>query len=385
MFFRRGLVRSCTVGGSAAVAYGMQRPSASCQTSATEPLFSFGLIADIQYCDCDDAYNFAKTQLRAYRAALECVKNAVEKDWLAPSSRPLSFVPNLGAIIDQRNEAMGKSKEALETILAALRPLGAEETGEREPIPVYHLVGNHELYNLSRAEVSSLLNIPPPYYYSFRPAGVKGWRFLVLDAYDMTTIDNIEQTNRHEAAYAYLSEHNPNDLRGRGTTNWLAGLTGLERRFAPYNGAVGPAQLAWLRGELAAAARLGEKVIVSTHVPLGPGSCVDTTLLWNYDEVLAVIHSEEAGGCVAAVLAGHDHTGGYCRDAGGTHHLTMPSPLNTAAGDRRAHACVEVYEDRIEVRGRGLVPSRTLALAAAPPLPRTAEPGAAAAGTASRL
>lgn len=41
-----------------------------------------------------------------------------------------------------------------------------------------------------------------------------------------------------QAALCYLERHNPNNLRGRGV-NWMAGLEGVERRYLPYNGALG--------------------------------------------------------------------------------------------------------------------------------------------------
>ncbi len=52
----------------------------------------------------------------------------------------------------------------------------------------------------------------------------------------------------------------------------------------PYNGGVGPAQLAWLKHTLADAKAAGETVIVCGHIPVCPGSCESTrTLLWNYE------------------------------------------------------------------------------------------------------
>ena len=40
----------------------------------------------------------------------------------------------------------------------------------------------------------------------------------------------------------------------------------------------------------------------------------------------------ERSGCVMAVLAGHDHEGGYHQEAG-VHHLTLSSPLLCAEGE----------------------------------------------------
>ena len=338
------------------------------------PQLSFGLIADIQYADLDDAWNFAKTDLRGYRGALTCAANAVS-DWngtatattnaAAASSAstasgttlatPISFVLNLGDIIDQQNESRGTSEKAIESVLKALAPVGVD---------VHHLVGNHEMYNFSRARLMELLGLPRRLYTSFVPH--PKWRFVNLNSYDITTIDNVETVASTETAYAFLEKKNPNELRGRGTTNWLAGLSGTDRRFVPYNGAIGPEQLEWFRAELLAATEANQRVVVSSHVPLKPGSCVDTTLLWNYEEVLDVIRTEGRG-CVVCVFQGHDHSGGYVVDAEGVHFVTMPSPLNAPKEDQRAHARVDVHDDRLVIHGRGIVPSRALCIARADP------------------
>jgi hypothetical protein len=46
--------------------------------------------------------------------------------------------------------------------------------------------------------------------------------------------------------------HNSNDILND-NVDWTAGLVGLERRWLPYNGAVSPQQLQWLRDTLTSA------------------------------------------------------------------------------------------------------------------------------------
>ena len=48
----------------------------SCEAGV--PLFSFGVIADVQYADIDDKLNFNKTQWRHYRQALTNLKLAIQ-------------------------------------------------------------------------------------------------------------------------------------------------------------------------------------------------------------------------------------------------------------------------------------------------------------------
>ena len=65
------------------------------------PLFSFGVIADIQYADIEDAMNFSKTEHRGYRNALQEAKRAVEY-WKQLSPPPV-FIAQLGDLIDGQN------------------------------------------------------------------------------------------------------------------------------------------------------------------------------------------------------------------------------------------------------------------------------------------
>lgn len=297
---------------------------------------------------------------------LESLSLAVQ-EWA--EGPPLSFIADLGDIIDQQCESMGNSHEALQRVLDLWRP--ADDIA-----PVLHLIGNHELYNFNREECARLIPHIKPWYQSFRP--VPGWRVIVLDSFDLNVIEH-GGGEAVEEGMAYLSQHNPNDLRApRGTIDLGSGLKGLKRRFMPMGGALRQAQLRWLEQELREVAEEDEQAIVLTHVPIHPEATVPGGLLWNYDEVLQAFR-RAGDGRVALVLAGHYHEGAYTLDrSSGTHHVTLPSPLHADEGEPRAHCNVEVFEDRVEIRGRGLVPSRTLSLRrserAARSVPKTSQP-----------
>ena len=75
-------------------------------------------------------------------------------------------------------------------------------------------------------------------------------------------------------------------------------------------------------------------------------------MAFDYEEVLEAIR--DSGKTVAMVLCGHDHAGGYHRDAEtGVHHLTLCSPLNKGT-DGKAYGIVEVRDDAIEIHGPSL-------------------------------
>lgn len=54
------------------------------------PVFSFGAIADVQYADLDDGWNYNKTYRRYYRAALLKLKRAVDV-WIRDETHRLGF------------------------------------------------------------------------------------------------------------------------------------------------------------------------------------------------------------------------------------------------------------------------------------------------------
>ena len=106
----------------------------------------------------------------------------------------------------------------------------------------------------------------------------------------------------------------------------------------------------WLRRELQAASGKGERVILLSHAILAPGACEGTTMVWDYDVALELLDDAAEAGTVAMVICGHDHSGGYFRDARGVHHLTLKSPLNKG-GDGKAFGLLRVFDDRIELLG----------------------------------
>ena len=100
---------------------------------------------------------------------------------------------------------------------------------------------------------------------------------VVLDSFDISTIEGLSQ-EKTERADQLMSSYNPNPNR----EIWNACLEGPDRRFVPINGALSPAQLAWLEETLGQAALQGETVVVLCHVPLHPRAADNKYLLWNY-------------------------------------------------------------------------------------------------------
>lgn len=176
------------------------------------PIFSFGVIADIQYADLDDGTNFLRTRTRYYRNSLEILSSACS--WWEeeePTRRP-SFILQLGDIIDGFNSQHGASERALQTVM---------DEFSRCAIPVHHVWGNHEFYNFTRAALlMSAINsrhrgeggegsMEQVHAYHFSPA--PKFRFVVLDAYDLSIIGREQSSTQYKKSLKILREHNPNE------------------------------------------------------------------------------------------------------------------------------------------------------------------------------
>jgi manganese-dependent ADP-ribose/CDP-alcohol diphosphatase len=173
--------------------------------------------------------------------------------------------------------------------------------------PVYHLLGNHCLYNLSRSQLHPKLGLADPdgadhgvAYYDFSPH--ERFRFVMVDPYDISIMGWPEGHPRRVAAERFLKQHNPNsDL------NSPVGLRGFRRRYVAFNGgairydhhrwdsrshlcvvsaALGDEQMKWLEGVLEDATAKGQRVVICTHVPLCPHNSTAYAVIWNYEEVM---------------------------------------------------------------------------------------------------
>ena len=305
-----------------------------CSLSASIPICSFGLVADIQAASKPDGGGEGRVQ--RYAAATEKLGAAIDA-WLHDlrrrrtriSSPPLCCVLSLGDIVDGREDE-ARTAEDLEAVLAHWRRLPPS-------CPAVHVVGNHCLKFLPRARLERALQIPASYY---RHELADGWALLVLDTTDLSMHGGwTEGSDRAREAAAFAAAH--------------AG----ETRMQPYNGGLGSAQLRWLDAQLEHARAKGDRLIVASHHAFAKGACRETHRSWTGDEVAAKL--ECASDVVVLALAGHDHLGG-CVVANGLAYVTLEALLE-APVDGNAFGIVHVYEDHIAIDGCGTsVRARTL-------------------------
>ncbi|KAL3130513.1 hypothetical protein ABBQ38_008328 [Trebouxia sp. C0009 RCD-2024] len=257
--------------------------SCSVQASVDQRCFRVGIVSDVQYADIKDGHSFLGVP-RYYRASLEGLRRAVS-GWQA---QKVDFGIQFGDLIDGFHPK-DQSETAMKSVLDEFALLQK---------PVYHMIGNHCLYNLSRQRLNEVLGIQGvSSYYSFSPH--TAWRFVVLDGYDVSMLGWPEGHPLHAQAKAILDERNVNENK-----NNPEGHEGPARRFVQFGGGISADQLDWLKAQLADAKAANQHVIVCGHLPLHPDTCIGTCLLWNYEEVLQAIWD---AGNVVATFTGHAH------------------------------------------------------------------------------
>jgi 3',5'-cyclic AMP phosphodiesterase CpdA len=276
------------------------------------PVLRFAVVADIQYADKPPR---GKRQYRDSKAKLASIVDQINQ-------QNVDFIIQLGDLIDE-------GEDSLDAILPIFRSLRARQ---------YHVVGNHDL-SFDRSAVLERLAMKAPYY----DFSLRGWRFVVLDGMDVS-------------ADGSWPSGSPNRIVGERM------LAELKARSAPnavaWNGGIGESQKRWLQETLEEAGRRNERVIVFCHFPVLAASSTPVHLLWNHEEVLKIL---AASPTVVAYMNGHDHQGGYAEERG-IHFLTVSGVVES--GEENAFATVEVFADRLEIRGSGTVPHRSLTIGA---------------------
>lgn len=330
----------------------MQRQTYAQTESTNPPLFSFGLIADVQYADTSDAMNFQRTRMRRYRQSLDILRTAVNS-WES-MGRKLSGAVILGDICDGKANENKTQRGCLETILGII---------DSSSHKYNYVFGNHCHYCFTRGELQSLiLGAKSSVLYDHRDrssildAGVlhydwsphPGWRFVFLDSYDVSLIGASNPEN-NQLARDLLAQNNPNNLSLSGT--WFNNLPREKKRWVPYNGGIGQKQLDWFSRVLSLSRDNSERVVVFCHQPVYSPERPQS-LVWNSEQLLSIVRDS---GNVVMWVAGHDHNGCYNRDVSGVHHLVVPAPIECDEG-QVAFGSIDIYNDKLQLKWTGKLP-----------------------------
>lgn len=272
-----------------------------------KPNFSFGVIADVQYCEC------VPLGTRFYSNSLNKLAESIKE----LNAKDMSFVIQLGDLID-------RDMDSYEPVLSIFNQIKTEK---------HHVLGNHD-YNVNEKKKESVpeeIGLVSKYY----EFGSNGWRMIVLDGNDLSfytpkeSIERIEETDK-------LFQR----IKDRGAIN-----------AHDWNGGLGSQQIFWLKDILKQSSLSGEKVLVFCHFPVYPSREEN---LWNDIELIELLESYP---CVVALFSGHYHSGNYAKKRG-IHYLTLQGMVETE--DLNAYSIIEVYPDHLKVLGFGREPSRIL-------------------------
>jgi manganese-dependent ADP-ribose/CDP-alcohol diphosphatase len=260
-----------------------------------EENFKIAVLADCQYC------NKSNRGSRMYNTSDQRLKEFVKEC----NKHELKFAVQVGDLIDEKYESY-------EVILDILKDLKA---------PMYHVLGNHE-FSVDpklKASIPSLLKMPSKYY----SKSFNNYRFIVLDGNDVSFHAYEKGSPEYLAAGKYYKEN--------------------KIRSPKWNGAIGSAQMKWLKDQLELAESQKEKVVLFCHFPVYP---VNNHNLWNSQEVKNLLESYS---CVKAYINGHNHKGNYGENSG-VHYLTMKGMVENK---KPTFSIMELSKNVIAIKGFG--------------------------------
>ena len=271
--------------------------SVSTGLSQNIPVLRFGLIADVQYCNCDT------NGTRFYRNSLSKLESAVTDLY----NQQAEFTINLGDLVD-------RNPEDLDAVVDRQKLLNSK---------VYNTLGNHDYEGVDdNKKLYKKLGLRNDYY-SFKK---RGWRFIVLNTNEVASYSNIRGTSKEQELTIMLD-----NIRKRNGNNGKA-----------WNGGISGRQMEWLKKLLQNADKKNENVLIFTHHPLYPAE--GYTAL-NDVEILETISLFSN---VRGVISGHHHVGAYGVYKG-IPCITLEGMVETEK--ENAYAVVDIYEGKLVITG----------------------------------
>ncbi|HUS86965.1 MAG TPA: metallophosphoesterase [Bacteroidales bacterium] len=271
-----------------------------------EPVVSFGLVADIQYS------NSGREGSRYYSHSASKLREAIND----LNSHNLQFVISLGDLIDH-------DFSSYDTVMPIIRS---------SIHPVYYVLGNHEfsVKSSERKKVMDYLEMEKSYY-SFV---MQNFRFIILDSND-------------------ISVYSPDRRKRAEAGRMIKDLIEKEQINAfDYNGGIGDEQKEWFINQLDESVNSNQRVLVFSHHPIFPESLFN---LFNYKEMLEIAAKYKN---IIAWFCGHRHEGAYA-NFNLIHLVNSRGMVETP--DQNSYAVIELYHNKIWIKGRGREKSMILA------------------------
>lgn len=306
MITRRNTLR---FGGMAALMAPFAGFAAGSAAAQGGPDFRFGIIADPQYAPV--VPNAQRT--RFYANSLWKLQDAISM----LNKEDLQFVVTLGDIIDRHWQSFGD-------ILPLYDALNHKK---------FFLLGNHD-YDVAGDYLNSVVRtvgMPRPYY-DFAGGG---FRFIVLDGNDVSLFSTAKDHPKQEIARERLKK-----LQEAKAINAMT-----------WNGSLSDEQFGRLETTMAKAKQAGEKVVVLCHYPVFP---VNVHNLWDSERIVELLTSYDN---FVAYFNGHNHAGNY-GEISGKYFVNFKGMVETP--DTSAFSVVEVFGDKLAIRGFGRETNRNL-------------------------
>lgn len=272
-----------------------------------QPLFSFGVIADVQYANCDPVgTRFYRSSAGKLDEALKSFKND-----------SVDFVVTLGDLID-------RDLSSYKDVMPIVRSSG---------LKFHHVTGNHD-YNIGDEKIRK---IPSDYqsqkgYYAFIH---HNFRFIFLNGNEISLYGTSAKSTRKKAS-ALLDS-----LRAKGAPNAME-----------WNGGISSRQMLWFEKQLNEAELNNEKVLIFCHFPVFPENAHN---LLNDSEVLELLRKHKN---IIAWINGHNHAGNY-GNTNSIHFVTLKGMVETK--DKNSYARIDVYRNKIWIVGEGREKNQILA------------------------
>lgn len=267
----------------------------SFKKSPTAPV-RFGIITDPHYADRAPAMN------RYYKQSLGKVRECVD----LMNSQGVEFLIEIGDLKDEGNPPTESTTlKFLETIEGELSRFSG---------PLYHVLGNHDMDSISKAQfLSRISNTGFPQassYYSFQ---MGSFHFVVLDA----------NFTRDGTAYDH------------GNFDWKDTHISAE-------------QLGWLKKDLQ---QTRCPTIVFVHQQLDLPGFPDGHRIYCPDNAAEVRKILEDSGKVLIVFQGHYHPGSL-HTINGIHYYTLKAVIEGSGPHENSYGIVEVDQDlNIQIKG----------------------------------
>ncbi len=304
MLTRRSLVQTA---GAAALVMPFGGFEVSGARAQGAPLYRFGLIADPQYAPVPPRGT------RYYANSLWKVAEAIE----TLNKENLQFCVTLGDIIDRHWESY-----------AHLLPVY-----DRLRHGHFFLLGNHD-FEVGADYLDAVVRTAglKRAHYDFKGGG---HRFIVINGNEVSLFANRPGSERHKRATEILAA-----LKARNAAN-----------AQTWNGGMSEDQFAYVKATLDDARRAGEKVFILGHYPVYPENEHN---MWDSERFLDLVTGYEN---FVAYFCGHNH-GGNFGELKGKYFVNLKGMVETAT--TTAFSIVDVYPDRVELKGFGREENRTL-------------------------